>query len=57
MARMVRPTLSRMTGAVLRRRRPVGTCSACHGAVFGDEHRMTIRGALLHRRCVAYRGT
>jgi hypothetical protein len=53
--RMVASSLSRIAGAMVRRRRPLGGCPTCGGAVFADEHHMTIHGVLLHRRCAPYR--
>jgi hypothetical protein len=47
--------LTRIADAVARRRHTVGSCSTCHGTVFGDERHVRIHGVLVHRRCVAYR--
>jgi hypothetical protein len=52
---MVAPSLSRIAGAVVRRRTLVGSCATCHGSVFGDERHVRIHGVLVHRRCAAYR--
>jgi hypothetical protein len=52
---MVATSLSRIAGAVVRRRSLVGSCATCHGTVFEDERHVHIHGVLLHRRCTAYR--
>jgi hypothetical protein len=52
---MAAPSLTRITGAVTRRRHRVGTCATCHGTVFTDERHVSIHGVLVHRRCAAYR--
>ena len=46
---------NRLFGVVMRRRSTIGTCAACHATIFGDEHRVSSHGVLVHRRCAGYR--
>ena len=52
---MVSASITRLAGAVARRRSVVGLCATCHAAVFGDERHVRLHGVLVHGRCVAYR--
>jgi hypothetical protein len=52
---MVATSLTRLAGAVARRRTRVGSCAACGVSVFEDERHLRIHDALLHQLCATYR--